>query len=105
MWGWSMPRPKSYTTVGIRKETVELLRRVSQRIGLTYDEILKMLLESYEVLLDCRARFDEFVGDVTLECGDEDVSIDIREYKRLRRILKFLPKPEKQQQSWKVLPF
>jgi len=95
-------RGRGRTTVEVSLETRDLLRRISQRVGMTYDEVLKMLLESYEVLLDCRVRVDEVVSDVILICNvgeeePEEISIDRKEYRRLRKVLKFLPKPEKQQ--------
>jgi len=92
-------RGRGRTTVEVSLETRDLLRRVSQRVGMTYDEVLRMLLGSYEVLLDCRVRFDDVVGDVVLICDvgeeePEEISIDRKEYRRLRKVLKFLPKPE-----------
>jgi len=92
-------RGRGRTTVEVSLETRDLLRRVSERTGMTYDEVLKLLLGSFEVLLDCRVRVDEFVGDVILVCdvGDEEpeeISIDRKEYRRLRKVLKFLPKPK-----------
>jgi len=95
-------RGKGRTLIEVSLETRELLRRVSQRVGMTYDEILKLLLGSFETLLGCRVRVDEVVGDVILVCDvgeeePEEISIDRKEYRRLRKVLRFLPKPEKQQ--------
>ncbi|PUA32399.1 MAG: hypothetical protein B7O98_07020 [Zestosphaera tikiterensis] len=92
-------RGEGKTTIEVSLETRELLRRVSQRVGMTYDEVLKMLLESFENLLNCRVRVDEVVGDVILVCDvgeeePEEISIDRREYRRLRKVLKFLLKPK-----------
>jgi len=92
-------RGKGRTTIEVSLETRDMIRRVSQRIGMTYDEVLKLLLGSFETLLDCRVRFDEVVGDVVLICDvgeeePEEIAIDRREYRRLRKVLKFLPKPK-----------
>jgi len=89
-----MPRSSSFTTIDIRRDTRDILRRVSKRTGRTYDEVLRDLLETYERLLDCRTETDRIVHDVILVCGERRISIDAREYRRLRKIIKILPEHE-----------
>jgi len=47
-------RGRGRTTIEVSLETRDMLRRVSQRTGKTYDEILRMLLGFFETLLGCR---------------------------------------------------
>jgi len=103
-----MPKPRGWVSVDIRRETRDLLRRVSQRLGLTYDETLRVALGIVEALLSCRAIFErgerfevKGVGivdtsTVKLVCGDLEVSMDPKEYRKLRKVLRVLPKPSRE---------
>jgi len=105
-----MPKPRGWVSVDIRRETRDMLRAVSQMLRLTYDEVIRRALEIIETVSKCRAVFVEgekmrtAVGTidaskVVLKCNDYEVSMDPKEYRKLRRILKILPKPEKSRSS------
>jgi len=93
-----MPKPRGWVSVDICRETRDLLRRVSRRLGLTYDETVRAALGIVEALLSCRAIFERGerfevkglgaidAGTVKLVCGDLEVSVDPKEYRELRRI-------------------
>jgi len=100
-----MPKPRGWISIDIRRETRDMLKRFSQELGTTYDETIRAALGALEIALRisrCRAEYDEIVDDVILRCGDEEISIDVREYRRLRRIIKILPKPRKEEKSEKM---
>jgi len=97
-----MPKPRERISIDIRRETRDMPRSVSQRLGLTYDETIRATLEALEIIekiSSYRAEYDEIVNDVILVCGDIEISIDRREYRKLRRILKILPKPMEKEET------
>jgi len=104
-----MPKPRGWVSIDIRRETRDTLRRISQKLGKTYDETIRIALEALEIIETisrCRAFFMKGVrietdqgsidtSEVILKCNSYEVSIDPREYRKLRKILKILPKTVK----------
>jgi len=99
-----MPRPKSYTTIAIRRDTRDIVRRVSWIIGKTYDETIRIALEIIKNISNCRAVYvvgNRFRTDVDiintdrvkLICKDYGISIDPNDYRKLRGVIRILPKP------------
>lgn len=88
-----MPRGRGRTTIEVSLETRDMLRDVSRSVGKAYDEVIKTLLEVCKSLLSYRAEYDDLLGDVKLSCEDKEVYIDAKEYRKLRKIIKILPKP------------
>jgi len=90
-----VPRGRGRTTIEVSLETRDMLRDVSRSVGKAYDEVIKTLLEVYKSLLSCRAEYDDLLGDVKLSCGDKEIYVDAKEYRKLRKVVKILPKPPK----------
>jgi len=86
-----MARPKTRTTIEISKSVRDRLSKVASKTGMTYSDIISMLLDVYEYLSSCRARM---IGrnTVGVECSDSGFTTLYELYENLRKHIPFLPR-------------
>jgi len=90
-----VPRSRLKTTIEVSRVVRDRLSRVSSETGMTYSDIISMLLDAYEYLSKCRPR-KKATGSgaevVWLQCVDQEYALLPQHYEALRRHIPFLPR-------------